>query len=250
MQTVPAALLFAAIQDSGLSQAEFARRIHQSPQTLTNWKARGIPWNEIATVAAALGITVDEYVANANGRRPMGVRWALPGRGASELTAGNNREKNTLHVTSIMAHLGSVPATYSIPLLEIEGSMGGGRVQPEFETIVGKLELNQHFVRSRLPNASSPTNLRVITGYGDSMEGTYADGDPLFVDVGVTEVNVDAVYVFSLGTDLYVKRLQRRPDGTLNVISDNPKYPPYTITEREQVRVVGRVVGGFNFRKL
>jgi SOS-response transcriptional repressor LexA len=142
------------------------------------------------------------------------------------------------------------PDTLSIPLLEIGAGMGVGQVQPEYETIVGKLDLNQHWVRTRLPNVTSPANVRIITGYGDSMAGTYEDGDTLFVDVGVHDVNVDAVYVFALNQELYVKRLQRRPDGTITVISDNPKYPAYQVTAREQMRVIGRVVGGWNWRKL
>lgn len=142
------------------------------------------------------------------------------------------------------------PATYSIPALDVGGSMGAGRALPEYETVVGKLDVNQTWVRSQLPNITSPTNLRMITGYGDSMEGTYNDGDLLFVDTGVHEVRIDAVYVFAVNDELYVKRLQRRPDGTLTVISDNKKYEPYTIDHRDKMRVIGRVVYAWNGRKL
>jgi phage repressor protein C with HTH and peptisase S24 domain len=140
--------------------------------------------------------------------------------------------------------------TYSIPLLEIGGSMGRGRVQPEFETIVGRLEVNRAWVQANLPQISGPANLRVITGYGDSMEGTFNDGDVLFVDTGVKEVRVDAVYVFALNEDLYIKRLQRRPDGSVTIISDNKKYEPYVVTQREQFSIMGRVVWAWNGKRL
>ncbi len=127
-----------------------------------------------------------------------------------------------------------------------------GRVEPEHETIVGQLELNEHFVRTRLPNASSPSNIRVITGYGDSMQGTYEDGDPLFVDVGITELKVDATYCFALNGEFYVKRLQRLPDGSIKIKSDNPHYDDIVIPapERADLRIIGRVLGAWNWRRL
>ena len=99
---------------------------------------------------------------------------------------------------------------------------------------------------------SSLDNLALITGLGDSMEGTFSDGDVLLVDRGVTEVKLDAVYVLSLHDELYIKRLQRRPDGSLLMISDNDKYPPYVIEngDRDAFKVEGRVLLAWNARKL
>lgn len=128
----------------------------------------------------------------------------------------------------------------------------GGRVAPELETVIGTIDINQQWVRAHLPSISSPSNLRVITGYGDSMEGTYTDGDILFVDTGSTEIRLDAVYVYSLNGDLYIKRMQRRPDGTLIALSDNKKYESYVIqnADKTDLRVIGRVVWAWNGRKL
>jgi phage repressor protein C with HTH and peptisase S24 domain len=74
----------------------------------------------------------------------------------------------------------------------------------------------------------------------------------LLVDRGVSEVKLDAVYVLSLHDELYIKRLQRRPDGALLMISDNDKYPPYVIEnkDRDAFRVEGRVLLAWNARKL
>lgn len=130
--------------------------------------------------------------------------------------------------------------------------MGVGRPQQEHDTIVGTLDVNQQWVRTHLPQITSPNNLRVITGYGDSMEGTYDDGDMLFIDTGITEVRLDAVYVFSMNSELFIKRLQRRPDGGITIISDNKKYEPHVLADgaREKVRIIGRVVWAWNGRKL
>jgi hypothetical protein len=63
---IPAKLLFERLQDRGTSAA-FAKALEMSPQRLSNWKTRGIPASELPQVAAALGISVEEYLA-ASGR--------------------------------------------------------------------------------------------------------------------------------------------------------------------------------------
>jgi phage repressor protein C with HTH and peptisase S24 domain len=139
-----------------------------------------------------------------------------------------------------------------IPAMEVGASMGVGEPIPDQDTVVGHIRVSRTWLRAHLPNVTSHENLRVITGYGDSMEGTFNDGDVLFVDVGVREVRMDSVYVFALREELFVKRLQRRPDGGLTIISDNKKYEPYVLMngERELVRVLGRVVWAWNGKKL
>lgn len=139
-----------------------------------------------------------------------------------------------------------------IPRFEVQGSMGPGIPLPDMETIVSGIRVSAAWVRTELHNVSSPSNLAIITGYGDSMEGTFRDGAQLIVDRGVKDVKVDAIYVLSLNDELYIKRLQRRPDGSILMISDNTKYPPYVIEngERSKFAVLGRVVGAWNFSKI
>ena len=130
--------------------------------------------------------------------------------------------------------------------------MGVGLPAPELETMVGALMVSRDWLRNELRQVTNAEDLAVLTGYGDSMAGTFADGAQLIVDRGVTEVKVDAVYVLALNDELYVKRLQRRPNGSILMISDNKKYEPYLIqdTERDRFMVLGRVVGVWNFEKL
>lgn len=130
--------------------------------------------------------------------------------------------------------------------------MGIGELLPEHETIVGHLDVTRRWLHTNLPHISSPTNIRLITAYGDSMEPDYRDGDVVFVDIGVQEVKIDAVYAFRLGDELFIKRLQRLPDGSINVLSTNEKYRAYMLSpqERGRAQVIGRVVGAWNWRRL
>lgn len=85
---------------------------------------------------------------------------------------------------------------------------------------------------------------RVLPCQGDSMEPTIMNGAPMLVDTSKTEVRNGFIYVFDVAGDLMVKRIERLPDGTINLISDNSeKYPPRNLAQHEVSRmlVIGRV---------
>lgn len=138
---------------------------------------------------------------------------------------------------------------FLVPLLDVRGSMGDGGIVPDHIDVVKQIGVNVDQLR-RQCSFTSPQNLNFITGYGNSMEPTFSDGDVLLVDVGVNEVNIDGVYVLHLNGKLYIKTLQRRPDGSVLMISDNKKYEPYPIKESDQIEVNGRVVLAWNARRL
>lgn len=138
-----------------------------------------------------------------------------------------------------------------IKVMDIEASMGHGVSQLDHENVIMNMVVNESWLR-RNASFSSPENLAIVTGIGDSMRPTFEDGDPLLVDRGVTEIRLDAIYVLSLGGELFIKRIQRRPDGSVLMISDNPVYPPHPITngERDRFQVLGRVVMAWNSRRI
>ncbi len=130
-------------------------------------------------------------------------------------------------------------------------NMGHGSIRPPHEAI-GEIELSREWVRHHL-SISSPGNLALLTAYGDSMQPTFADGDMLLVDRGVTGITLDAVSVLAINDELYVKRIQRRiTDGAVVIKSDNPFYDPVVLTngERQSLSVLGHVVWAWNGRKL
>lgn len=239
-------LLLTEYRRDGKTQADFARALDVEPAYVS----------QLVTGVREIGDKTGRKVERVAGKPEgwMDRPQTLPARVGSDDKAPIPAVQVTEVADSDWRKVHPV-ATFSVPLLEIGASMGVGAVQPEYETIAGKLDLNPRWIRTHLPNASSPSNLRLITARGESMwdpeKGRgYQDGDLLFVDVGIVEVKVDAIYAFALNGELFIKLLQRLPDRTLKVISYNDKYPPYVLTEREDVRVIGRVVGGWNWRKL
>lgn len=138
-----------------------------------------------------------------------------------------------------------------IPVLDVCGSMGPGLALPDHDEVVERMIVSGAWLRRNV-SSTATGNLALITGYGDSMEGTFSDGDLLLVDRGVVDIKIDGVFVLALNDELYIKRLQRRPDGTVLMISDNKKYEPFLIQngDREKFTVLGRVLLAWNAKKL
>lgn len=140
-----------------------------------------------------------------------------------------------------------------VPMSCTGGGMSlAGKAVAEYEMLAGNLPIDRDWLRHELPELSNPSNLAIMPGYGDSMLGTYNDGDLLFVDRGVQDVKLDAVYAFRHDGGMYIKRIQRLPTGNLKIISDNKKYESYEITKgkwRDFV-MVGRVLGVLNWNRM
>ena len=120
-----------------------------------------------------------------------------------------------------------------------EKGPGGRTGTLRSEQIVDYLAFKKEWVSARL-NAD-PRNLLLIEAVGDSMAPTLEDSDLLLVDLSEPRFRHDGIYVLRRDNELEVKRLQRRPDGTLNVISDNPVYEP-SVVASDSVHIIGRVI--------
>ena len=87
---------------------------------------------------------------------------------------------------------------------------------------------------------------------GDSMVPTIRNGSLVLVDFTPLSRSVRSghIYVYSIGDDVFIKRLANiTEDGKpgLLISSDNPNYEPITLfgSAAEEVRIVGRVCGAF-----
>lgn len=136
-----------------------------------------------------------------------------------------------------------------IPQFPVSASMGPGSYPVDHVDPVKFITVSIPDLRKQC-SFSDPYKLNIITGLGDSMEPTYRDGDILLVDTNIEVADIDAVYVLTLNAKLYVKTLQRQPDGSMLMISDNQKYKPYVIREHDECTIHGRVLIAWNARRL
>ena len=136
-----------------------------------------------------------------------------------------------------------------IPRFDIAASMGPGIVVPEHLEVIQQLVVDREWIREqRLLHTGIP-NLSIITGFGDSMLGTFSDGDPLMVDRGVNSMDKDGIYVFSVDGAAHIKRLQRVGGSRVKVISDNPTYDRWE-ADLADIMIHARVLIGLNVRKM
>lgn len=196
-----------------------------------------------------------------NGHRKLGEKAALTleskiGLAAGTLTSPQREEPSNKapdNVVRLPKRLVKDKNFVLIPHLDIAASMGPGRAAPDmYIEVIRDMTVHLDWLRMQGLNFSNLDNLAIITGDGDSMSGTFADGDALLVDRGITEVKTDAIYVFTLDGDLYIKRLQRLTGGQLRMISDNPIYPPITIDESmiDRMHIQARVLLAWTAKKL
>ena len=124
---------------------------------------------------------------------------------------------------------------------EIRASAGTGAAVPGIEQADGVVAFSMPFLRDQ---GANPERCSIIWARGDSMLPTIPDGSILVVDCSQTDVVNGCIYVLNVDDDLLVKRVRRRLDATVEIVSDNAIYPPETIRAEQlrSLRVVGRVV--------
>jgi S24 (lexA) family peptidase len=137
-----------------------------------------------------------------------------------------------------------------IPKMSALGSMGCG-IDGELahDDVLEYITVSKDWIDRTMGPYSKADNLRIIHGRGDSMAPTFSDNTPLLVDIGVRNFQQDAIYLFQLFGEVYIKRLQRKPRGGYKAISDNKYYESFEILEPDDFRVIALVVGAWNFSK-
>jgi phage repressor protein C with HTH and peptisase S24 domain len=116
------------------------------------------------------------------------------------------------------------PDEVLIPQYDIRAAMGHGQVPPEYNETIRNLIVREDVLREKGVTYTALNALAVITGWGQSMEGTINDKDPVIVDRGINEFVGDGIYVLTWHGLLYIKRVQMCDEDHFWLISDNEKH--------------------------
>jgi phage repressor protein C with HTH and peptisase S24 domain len=128
-----------------------------------------------------------------------------------------------------------------VPRLGVEASAGHGLVALA-EEVTERLAFKTDWLRDM---GLSPQYVGLLTCRGDSQDPVIKDGALMLVDMRPDQqVRSGNFYVIVLDGDVLVKRLNRRIDGSIELLSHNPAYPTETIDSQQldKLTIPGRVV--------
>ncbi|WP_246658402.1 helix-turn-helix transcriptional regulator [Rhizobium sp. FKY42] len=183
--------------------------------------------DKLVAIAETGGVTLD---------------WLARGIGPKRVDSGVDGVINTPDGRALMIQAKrTAPDGFAlVPRLDIQASAGNGRLATTEEPL-DYLAFQADWLRGRGIN---PAFARILTAKGDSMEETIRDGDVLLVDTSIDRVRDNSIYVVVYGDMVLVKRIHGRINGSLQLISDNPRYPPEEVApgEVDQLNIAGRVM--------
>ncbi|OCT28241.1 LexA family transcriptional regulator [Pseudomonas putida] len=137
----------------------------------------------------------------------------------------------------------------SIPQYDIRAAMGHGQVPAEYSEVIRNVVIREEVLREKGVTYTAAQALAMITGWGQSMEGTINDKDPVIVDRGVNDYQGEGVYVVTWHGDLLIKRLQRKDEDHVWLISDNKNYEKQP-ARIDDVTIHAKVLLVWNARKV
>jgi phage repressor protein C with HTH and peptisase S24 domain len=208
------------------SADRLARSMGVSPSAFRKWlKGEAEPSRErLVALARAAGVGV-AWLAEGNGPEP-----------AFEPVAGNRRRQSARDVTP------DIDWREFVLLPRHPEAAAAGSETPAPPSGSEFMALRHDWVRTVC--GVEPSKLVLETAIGESMTPTIRDGNTLLIDTTDQTFRNFGIYVLEINEQRLVKRVQRKHDGSLVLISDNSAYQPDTVDKEaaSHITVVGRVV--------
>lgn len=201
------------LEDSGISQADFARSIKWQQTRMSELLCgkRDFPSSKLYDVAHVLGIDLGELAAYNSGKLEKQPK-----------TNNTNKSSDTI----------------SIEMLDVTACCGTGEEIYQ-ENIIGSW--NMPALDYRNISTTAPDNVKMLKVKGDSMEPTLKDGDWVLVDIARNFPDSDGMFLINLSTGLAVKRLQGISSDEVSIISDNVRYNALN-KKLADVYILGKVI--------
>ncbi|HGL4551712.1 TPA: S24 family peptidase [Acinetobacter baumannii] len=198
------------LEASGMSQEETAKAIDEFPQTITNWKKRGVSKAGALKAAAKFGVAAN---------------WILTGEGKKE-------ESNIIKVVEWDTDTPLDNDEVEIPFYkEVLVSCGSGSLAEMVGNETRKLRLSKATLRQY---GVDPSNAYALTAFGNSMSPVINNGATVYVDVGRTSIVDGKIYAINHGGLFKFKYLYRLPKGGVKIVSENKEeYPDEYLTAED-----------------
>ncbi len=224
-----------ARKEAGLTQKQLADKVGVSQPALSeleNGDSYGT--TKLAAMASALNVSALWLETGRGPRRQVGI---VSSHQHGEQYADEGRVVVRLRTSS------PEPEGIEIPQYNgVGGSMGNGLILRDQPGEIYGWRVDADWITKNVKSHTGAGNLRIVTGFGDSMRPLFNPGDPLLVDAGVKAVEFDSIYFFRIGDEGFIKRLQRVPGQGLVAISENKSYRDWVITADMDFEVFARVI--------
>lgn len=144
-------------------------------------------------------------------------------------------------ITADFSRPGLVGDEVRIAHYDIRAAMGGGQIPHDYPEMLKDIRVSPSHLRELGVEFEEHFHLKVVTGWGQSMEPTIKHRDPLIVNINVRDFVGDGVYLFVWDDLLYIKRLQVADEEHYEMISDNPRHKDRLI-RRDMTYIQARVL--------
>ena len=144
-------------------------------------------------------------------------------------------------VTADFSRPGLVGDEVWIAHYDIRGAMGAGQSIHDFPEMLKDIRVSPSHLRELGVEFEEHYHLKLVTGWGQSMEPTIKHRDPLIVNVHVREFSGDGIYLFFWDDHVYIKRLQVADEDHFEMISDNTRHKDRLI-RRDMTYIQARVL--------
>lgn len=250
-------------KEAGLSQAQLAEACGWKSQSrVGNYEAGTREPNlaDIAAIAKALRIDEAQLLlsmpsplspeaapAQSLGSAADAVRAMLAksGKNVPEalrqkiIAVADTADSNV--VTVDFSRPGLVGDEVLIAHYDIRGAMGAGQNIHDFPEMLKDIRVSPSHLRELGVEFEEHYHLKLVTGWGQSMEPTIKHRDPLIVNIHVREFAGDGIYLFFWDDHVYIKRLQVADEDHFEMISDNTRHKDRLI-RRDMTYIQARVL--------
>ncbi|MEQ1305147.1 XRE family transcriptional regulator [Acinetobacter radioresistens] len=196
---------------SGLNQEELAKRIDESPQTVSNWKRRGVSKSGAIKASAEFGVSVS---------------WILDGDESGE----------NVEVSKVQGWDSNTPLDddeVEIPFYkDFLVSCGSGSTPEIIGEATRKLRLSKATLNKY---GVYEGNAYALTAFGNSMSPIINNGATVYVDTGRTQIVDGKIYAINHGGLFKFKFLYRMPKGGVRIVSANAEEYPEEILTAEDI---------------
>ncbi len=156
-------------------------------------------------------------------KRSISINWMLYGQSPESLVEATNRFYMIKYYSDVNVSAG-----------------GGSDIEDEN---LQKVEIPEFFI-SRLGGEAELKNIEALNVSGDSMEPTFSYNDIIFINRNKIDLQRGGIFTIRTEAGLFIKRVHKRLDGMIDIISDNNVYTTQTLNINE-IEVIGRVVSKF-----